>query len=171
VRVRNAPAAFGGRLRELALAVDPLLRLQNVATLDESLHDRTLELRLMVGIVVLVTLSVLLLSAAGIYALISFTVTRHRREIGIRSALGAGPRGIIRGVLSKAMRQIAIGIGVGSVIAWAVDGRMNGGFTGGRGIYLLAFVAMFMTTVGLVAAIGPARRALRIQPTEALKGD
>jgi hypothetical protein len=171
VRVRAEPAAFGGRLRELALAVDPRLRLQRAATLDESLHDRMLELRLMVGIVMVVTLSVLLLSAAGIYALISFTVTRHRREIGIRSALGAGPRGIIRGVLSKAMRQIAIGIGVGIVIAGVLDSLMDGGFTGGRGVYLLAVVAALMASVGLVAAIGPARRALRIQPTEALKGD
>jgi putative ABC transport system permease protein len=171
VRVRTEPGAFGGRLRELALAVDPRLRLQNVATLDESLHDRMLELRLMVGIMVVVTVSVLLLSAAGIYALISFTVTRHRREIGIRSALGAGPGGIIRGVLSKAMRQIAIGIGVGIVIAGVLDSLMDGGFTGGRGVYLLAVVAALMAAVGLVAAIGPARRALRIQPTEALKGD
>jgi hypothetical protein len=171
VRVRAEPAAFGGRLRELALAVDPRLRLQRAATLDESLHDRMLELRLMVGIVMVVTLSVLLLSAAGIYALISFTVTRHRREIGIRSALGAGPGGIIRSVLSRAMRQIAIGIGVGIVIAGVLDSMMDGGFTGGWGVSLLAVVAALMTLVGLVAAIGPARRALRIQPTEALKGD
>jgi predicted permease len=171
VRVRTAPGEFGGRLRELALAVDPMLRLQSVAALDESMRDRQLELRLMVGIVVLVTVSVLLLSAAGIYALISFTVTRHRREIGIRSALGAGPRGIIRGVLSRAMRQIAIGIGIGIVIAGVLDTWMDGGFTGGRGVYLLAVVAVLMASVGLLAAIGPARRALRIQPTEALKGD
>jgi ABC-type antimicrobial peptide transport system permease subunit len=148
-----------------------MLRLQNVAALDVSLHDRMLELRLMVGIVMVVTLSVLLLSAAGIYALISFTVTRHRREIGIRSALGAGPGGIIRGVLSRAMRQIGIGIGVGLVIAGVLDSGMDGGFTGGRGVYLLAVVAALMAAVGVVAAIGPARRALRIQPTEALKGD
>ena len=171
VRVRAAPAEFGGRLRELALAVDPMLRLQSVATLDESMRDRQLELRLMVGIVVLVTVSVLLLSAAGIYALISFTVTRHRREIGIRSALGAGPGGIIRGVLSRAMRQIAIGIGVGIVLAGVADRAMDGGFTGGRGVYLLAVVAALMALVGFIAAIGPARVALRIQPTEALKGD
>lgn len=171
VRVKNAPAEFGGRLRDLALAVDPMLRIRDVATLDESLKDRLLEIRTMVGVVVAVTLSVLLLSAAGIYALISFTVTRHRREIGIRSALGAGPGGIIRGVLARAMRQIAVGIGVGIAVAGVLDSMMDGGFTGGRGVYLLAVVALLMATVGLVAAIGPARRALRIQPTEALKGD
>jgi putative ABC transport system permease protein len=92
-------------------------------------------------------------------------------EIGIRAALGAGPRGIVLGVLSKVTRQIAVGIVVGSVIAWQLDRAMNGGFTGGRGAYLLAVVAAMMMVVGLLAAAGPARRALRIQPTEALKGE
>ena len=172
VRVRGgAPAEFGGRLRELSLAVDPMLRLRGVAALDESLHDRQLELRLMVTVVVLVTLSVLLLSAAGIYALMSFTITRRRREIGIRSALGAGPRGIILGVLTRAMRQIAVGIAVGTAIAALLDSTLNGGFTGGRGVYLLAVVAALMAAVGLLAAVGPARRALQIPPTEALKAE
>jgi ABC-type antimicrobial peptide transport system permease subunit len=122
-------------------------------------------------VVVLVTLSVLLLSAAGIYALMSFTITRRRREIGIRAALGAGPRRIIWSVLSKAMRQIALGIVVGCVLAGLADDAMDGGFTGGRGVYLLAVVAALMTAIGAAAVVGPARRALRIQPTEALKGE
>ena len=172
VRVRGGePAELGGRLRELALGVDPMLRIGGVAALDESLHDRHLELRVLVGVVVLVTLSVLLLSAAGIYALVSFTVTRRRREIGIRAALGAGPRGIVVGVLSKVMRQIAIGIVVGSAVAWRLDQAMDGGFTGGRGAWLLLVVAAMMMVTGLLAAAGPARRALRIEPTEALKGE
>jgi ABC-type antimicrobial peptide transport system permease subunit len=69
------------------------------------------------------------------------------------------------------MRQIAIGIGVGIMIAGVLDSVMDGGLTGGRGVYLLAVVAALMASVGLLAAIGPARRALQIQPTEALKGD
>lgn len=172
VRARGgAPAEFGGRLRELALAVDPMLRLERIAALDDSLHDRLLELRVMIGMVALVALSVLLLSAAGIYALISFTITRRRREIGIRAALGAGSRQVISGVLSRAMGQIGAGIVVGLGIAGLLDHVMDGGFTGGRGIYLLAAIAALMAAVGLVAAIGPARRALRIQPTEALKAE
>jgi len=172
VRVRGgAPAEFGGRLRELTLAVDPMLRLQNIAALDDSMRDRMLELHVVVLVVVLVTLSVLLLSAAGIYALISFTITKRRREIGIRAALGAGPRQVIGSVLSKAMGQIGVGIAVGMGLAGLADHAINGGFTGGRGIYMLAAVAAFMTAVGCVAAIGPARRALKIQPTEALKAE
>jgi putative ABC transport system permease protein len=172
VRVRGgAPDEFGGRLREMVAAVDPMLRLQNIATLDESMHDRLLELRLLVGVTVAVTGSVLFLSAAGIYSLMSFTVTRRRREIGIRAALGASPRGIIWSILSRAMGQIAMGIAVGSVASALLDDVLSGGFTGGRGLYLIAAVAALVTAVGLLAAANPARRALMIPPTEALKGE
>ncbi|MFL5582030.1 MAG: ABC transporter permease, partial [Gemmatimonadaceae bacterium] len=172
VRVRGgAPVEFGGRLRDLALAVDPLLRVGSVAALDDSLRDRMLELRLLVIVVVAVTLSVLLLSAAGIYALVSFTITRRRREIGIRAALGAGPRQVIGGVLAGAMRQIAVGIVIGLGIARVIDQSMKGGFTGGRGAEYLVLIAALMMSVGALASLGPARRALRIQPTEALKSE
>ena len=172
VRLRGgAPTEFGGRLRELGLSVDPMLRVQGAEALDDTMRDRMLELYVLVAVVAAVTLSVLLLSSAGIYALISFTITRRRREIGIRAALGAGPRRVISGVLATAMRQIALGILIGVTIAGALDRGMNGGFTGGRGLWMLAGVALLMTAVGVAASVGPARRALAIQPTEALKGD
>ena len=172
VRLRGgAPAEFAGRLRELTVALDPMLRLAHVAALDDALRERLLELQVAVLVVVLVTLSVLLLSAAGIYALISFTITKRRREIGIRAALGAGPRQVIGSVLARAMGQIAVGIVIGVGIAGVLDRSMNGGITGGRGIYLLSGVAALMAAVGCAASIGPARRALGIQPTEALKAE
>ena len=65
-----------------------------------------------------VTLSVLLLSAAGIYALMSFTVTRRRREIGIRAALGAHPRRILASIFSRALGQLALGLMVGAAAAF-----------------------------------------------------
>jgi putative ABC transport system permease protein len=173
VRTRGgaAPAELGARLRTLALAVDPMLRIQDVTPLDESLEDRKLELRVAVLVVELVTLAVLLLSAAGIYALISFTITKRRQEIGIRAALGATPRQVIGPVLARAMRQIAVGIVIGLSLAALADSKMNGGFTGGRGVYFLVAIAAFMAAVGGLAAVGPARRALRIPPTEALKAE
>ena len=170
VRVRGAaPATFAGRLEELTVAVDPMLRLGGVGALDESLREDMAMDRLIFLAVALLTLSVLLLSAAGIYAIVSFTIARRRREIGIRSALGAGPRRLLWSVLSRAAGQIAIGI----VIGVALAGPMvtGGGMTRGQGALLLAGVAALMAAVGLIAAMGPARRALRIQPTEALKAD
>ena len=148
-----------------------MLRLESVVTLQESL-EKTVRINRLIGIAIaLLTLSVLLLSAAGIYALMSFTITRRRREIGIRSALGAGSRSVLWSVLSKAMMQIGIGIGVGIGLATLLDGATQGGTTAGHGAVVLPAVALLMAIVGVVAAIGPARRALSIQPTEALRSD
>ena len=172
VRVRDGePASFATRLRELTVSIDPMLRLGSVATLQESL-DKTMRINRLIGIAIaLLTVSVLLLSAAGIYALMSFTITRRRREIGIRSALGAGARNVLWSVLSKAMVQIAIGIAIGTGLATLVDRATQGGTTAGHGAVVLPAVAILMAIVGLIAAIGPARRALAIQPTEALRSD
>lgn len=173
VRVRSGtPTAFGVRLREVALGVDPMLRLTDVATLEQRFSDNLAPFRLSLFALTLLTASVLLLSAAGIYALVSFTITRRRREIGIRAALGAGPRRVLVGVLSRAMMQIGAGIGVGTLCSGIVNALTGGEMTAGQGgWFLLPVVAALMASVGLVAAFGPARRALRIQPTEALKAE
>jgi ABC-type antimicrobial peptide transport system permease subunit len=101
----------------------------------------------------------------------SFTIARRRREIGIRSALGAGPRSVLVGVLRKAAVQIAIGIVIGTVVAGGMLQGMQGGKGDPQGLLVLLAVAVFMSAVGVAAALGPARRALRIQPTEALRTD
>jgi ABC-type antimicrobial peptide transport system permease subunit len=148
-----------------------MLRLQEVGALDEKLRENMDMNRLIAWAVAALTLSVLLLSAAGIYALMSFTITRRRREIGIRSALGAGARSVLWSVLSRAMGQIGIGIAIGVGVMGLMDWATGGEMLGGRGILLLPVVALLMLAVGLAAATGPARRALRIQPTEALRAD
>ena len=171
VRAPGATAAtFADRLRALTVAVDPMLRLGVVRTVGTPLEfERELEQAIFVA-VALVTLSVLLLSAAGIYALISFTVARRRREIGIRAALGAGPRRVLVSVLRRAAAQIGLGIVIGVALVTLMQSAATNGLSARVAVLLLA-VAALMTIVGLAAAIGPARRALRIQPTEALRSD
>jgi ABC-type antimicrobial peptide transport system permease subunit len=117
----------------------------------------------------MVTLSVLLLSAFGIYAMTSFAVARRRREIGIRAALGANPRVILASIFRRTALQVGIGIAVGLTIAVGLDRVANGEFMASRRLILLPVVSLIMVAVVLVASIGPARRGLRIQPTEALK--
>jgi ABC-type antimicrobial peptide transport system permease subunit len=121
--------------------------------------------------ILLVILSVLLLSAAGIYALMSFTVTRRRREIGIRTALGADSHRILRSIFSRAVGQLTIGVVVGIGLAALLDNLAGGDLREGAGAMLFLLVAALMLTVGLLAAIGPARRGLRIEPMEVLKAD
>ena len=171
VRTRGAGEDLGPRLRGIAGQLDPTLQLRDVQRLDEALRQGQAEMRMAAGAVALVTLSVLLLSAAGIYALISFTVTRRRREIGIRVALGAHPHRILVGVFGRALRQLALGLAAGVVAAALLDRLLSGDLMGGRALVVLPGVAALMVAVGLLAALGPARRGLRIQPTEALRAE
>lgn len=172
VRVRgDTPAAFAARVRQTALAVDPMLRLGAVAPLSETMQDRLTPFRIGVTLLLFVTLSTVLLSAAGIYALMAFTVARRRREIGIRSALGAQPTRVLANVLQRAMRQLAAGIVIGITFAGLIDFATGGEMLRGKAVWLLPTVALGMMAVGGVAALGPARSGLRIQPTEALKSE
>jgi predicted permease len=165
------PTPFTNRLRVLAIATSPLMRLQDIKSLAQAIHDDAIVSRLTILTLELVTMSTVLLSAAGIYALMAFTITRRRREIGIRSALGAGASRVLISVFSRALGQVAVGIIVGISVAAVFDHLLNGGWTGRRGLAVLPAVAVLMAVIGLIAAIEPASRALRIQPTEALKSD
>ena len=120
----------------------------------------------------LIVLSVLLLSTAGIFSLMSINVTQRRREIGIRSALGANHRRVLASVMARSMKQLAMGVTVGLVLLARLPPIMVlSGVAAERDLRLLLGVAVLMVAVGLLAAAGPARRALRIQPTEALRAE
>jgi hypothetical protein len=172
VRVRGTtPTAFAPRLREITTALNPTLQLRETRPMDEVMRSEQGAMRLAALALGLVTASVLLLSAAGIYALMSFTVAQRRREIGVRSALGADPRQILWSVSSRALRQLVVGLVAGAATAAMVDRLTGGELMGGQGAVLVPGISMLMLAVGLLAAIGPARRGLRIQPTEALRAD
>ena len=117
----------------------------------------------------LVTASVLLLSAAGIYALMSFTVAQRRREIGIRMALGAPPQRVMLNVFGRAAWQVSAGVVVGSVLSAGFFVAIGLGVL--RAMPLLLAVAAIMAVVALLATLGPTRRGVRIQAMEALRAE
>ena len=172
VRLRGQmPEAFAPTLRRVATSVDPMLQLQNVNSLYASYRENTRAAAQLALVIALITGSVLLLSAAGIHALMSFTVNQRRREIGIRSALGASARGILTSILARALWQLALGVGVGLTMAIGLDVAAGGVLMEGTGVLVVPATAAFMVIVGLLAAAGPARRGLRVQPTEALRSE
>jgi ABC-type lipoprotein release transport system permease subunit len=171
IRMRgNDPLQFSSRLRTLTSALDPTLRLR-VVTFSEMARQRMIGLRLMLLGSSLVVVTVLLLSAAGIYAMMSFTVSQRRKEIGIRAAMGADARQLLSSIFTKAALQLASGVVVGIVLALLVDRASDGEMLGSLGLGLLPFMGLVMVLVGLFATLGPARRGLRIQPTEALRAE
>lgn len=173
VRMRpgSTLAELAPLLRAHADAVDPTLRLGEIRSMAESDAQQQFAMRLIALIVSLVLISVLLLSAAGIYALMAFTVTQRRREIGIRSALGAPPGQVLRSVFTRAAGQIGGGVAIGVIIASAAGLLSGGESLGGRGVITVPALALTMLMVGLLAAVGPARRGLSIEPAEALRAD
>ena len=172
VRMNRADLrGFPSKLRQLSAAVDPNLQLRNITTAEDEVRREQGMMRLIGVCVILVMFSVVVLSAAGIYALMSVTVSRRRKEIGIRAALGAEPRRILAGIFARALAQLASGAAIGMLLAVGLEGLLEGEMFQGQGAVILPLVAVTMATVGLLAALGPARRGLRIQPTEALRDD
>ena len=167
-------AALAGRVRDLASALDPALRVNRVQPMLEIFRgDKTEELWGAVLLAV-VTLATLLLASGGIYALMSVTVSQRRREIGIRAALGAEPRRILGTIFRRVFVQLAIGAVLGAIpAALAVPYReLTGGLvTTAEMMGLTVGVVGLMLVVGLAAAYGPARSGLRVQPTEALRAE
>jgi putative ABC transport system permease protein len=165
----GVPAGFITRFLAIGAEVDPALQLRDVAPLMDRYQNGRSAWRSLAWAIGLVTASVLLLSAAGIYALMSFTVAQRTREIGIRTALGAQPLRLMLNVFGRAGWQIAAGVLVGSIPSGGAFAAIGLGLL--RAAPLLLAVAVMMGFVGLMAAFGPARRASRIQASEALRAD
>jgi putative ABC transport system permease protein len=107
----------------------------------------------------------------GIYAVLAYSVTLRTREIGLRVALGAQPRGVLRLIVSEGMRVGLIGIGAGLLGALAVS-RVMTSLVYGIPVYdraTFAGVSVVLTTVALVACFIPARRAAKVDPIVALR--
>jgi putative ABC transport system permease protein len=163
----DIPAGFVERFREIGAEVDPAMQLRGVMPLSQFYDQLRSFWRHLAWGLGLITTSVLLLSAAGIYALMSFTVAQRTREIGIRVALGAAPGRLLLSIFARVTRQLALGLVVGSLLSGTVF--LNTDLSPGRAAALLLTVAAVMMVVGLLAALGPARRGLRIQASEALR--
>ena len=172
LRLRGGPAGLAERLRDVAASVDPTLHVDEVRTLAEIYREHRFGDNLGAITIGAVTGSVLLLSAAGLYALMAFTVAQRRREIGIRSALGAQPGHLVAAVFRRAFWQIGAGSAVGMLAAYLVGRYVPIEQIGGLPIPgILPGAAAFMLLVGVLASLGPARRGLRIDPTEALRSE
>jgi putative ABC transport system permease protein len=172
LRLRGDQAGLAERIRDVVASVDPTLHVDEVRTLAEIYREHRFGDNIAAITLVAVTASVLLLSAAGLYALMSFTVAQRRREIGIRSALGAQPGYLLSAVFRRALWQIGIGSTVGILGAYLLGRYLPIEQIGGVSIPgILPGAAAFMLLVGVLASLGPARRGLRIDPTEALRSE
>jgi predicted permease len=168
-RVRGNPAALAARLPLLAAHVDGRLLVKDGNSLGEWVRQRDMGLIVTAAAQAAVTALVLFLSALSIFSLMSVSVSRRTREIGLRTALGANPRQVLVRILSRAIALMASGIAAGGALLLSIV-AMNGP---AEDIALYAgyfgLTSAIMLAACIVASIGPARRALRVNPADALR--
>jgi putative ABC transport system permease protein len=173
VHARSNPTALMSRIRLIASEVDPGLRLLGLTTLDKLGEADKIALDFFARLLAGISLVAIILATAGVYALMSFTVSRRTSEIGIRLALGANPRRIVMTTFARALAQVGGGLLIGAIPATVVvtglgpEVAPNAGTQVAIGTIMLALLAV--GGISAIACVAPARRALRIQPTDALK--
>ncbi len=180
LHVRGDPMSLVPQIRALATTVDPTLRLSEFQRVDRVTDTLLWIIKLWLRLTVLLTAVALLLSLAGIYAVMSFTVSRRTREIGIRVAVGANARRVIISVFRRPLIQVTAGVLTGAALAGLFlvymtscqDGvcEDSGVVTAPR-VALLLLYSLLILGVCLLACVVPTRRALAVQPTEALRAE
>ena len=177
VHVRGGdPMTLAPQVRDAATAVDPSLRLVNVQRANEANNDVLWVMGLWLRITVVLSGVALVLSLAGIYAVLSFTVARRTREIGVRVALGASRQRVVVATFRRPLLQVALGIVVGTAIIFTVATLIKyTEFPGSESDLTLQGMAMIigygivMLGVCMLGCVVPTRRALNIEPTIALR--
>jgi predicted permease len=177
VHVRGGdPMTLAPQLRDAAAAVDPSLRLVNVRRANEANNDILWVTRLWLRITVVLSGVAIVLSLAGIYAVLSFVVARRTREIGVRVALGASRRRVIAATFRRPLLHVALGIFIGTSIIFSAANLIKyTEFPGAKsdltfqGMAMIVGYGIVMLGVCMVACVVPTRRALSIEPTIALR--
>jgi hypothetical protein len=171
IEVAGDPVGFVPRLRQIAAEVDADAMIQAPRALTELVDQTRLENRLITLFTFILSSMGMVLAATGLYALMSFTVSQRTREIGIRTALGAGARNVVAAIARRAFLQLVAGVALGSVLGWWLVGQVaeQSEFAVNSVPGLLLGVAAAVMAFSALACLAPTLRGLRIQPTEALR--
>jgi putative ABC transport system permease protein len=171
MRVDSHPEGYASAVRDVVRGVDDQVALTGISTLEREITDSIAIIRIMGVLMALFGCVALALSSVGVYGVLAESVARRIPEIGVRLALGAEPRDVMRLVFGQALKLTGIGLAIGVPIAFAVNRVMNSLIFGIVSINLLmvASFTLLLLVVALAAAYFPARRAMRIDPIVALR--
>jgi putative ABC transport system permease protein len=168
------PAALPGRLREIVALLDPNLRIDPIGTFDVLWESFWIEDGTIASVIAGLLLGIVSFAVAGVYTLMAFTVVQRRREIAIRSALGATPWRLTTGIFRRVLVPVIVGASLGGLAALFAEYYWSPLLfefrEGGRALpWSLPAAEVMLITIGFLVAAGPARRALNIQPVEDLR--
>jgi predicted permease len=173
--VRTAPGAADPipALREAVRALDPALPIARIASLEQVVATATIPNRAAVALASMFGMAGLLLASVGLYAVLSFMVTRRRKEIGIRMALGATGADVGGLILHQGFRLVGAGLLAGFAGAAGLSYLLRSLLFGLHPLDPVTYsgIALVLGLSGLAACLLPARRALRTQPIEVLRHD
>ena len=171
-RTPTAGSVLEGIRAEIRRAA-PDLPIDSTVTMDEALAASVAQPRFRTLLVALFAMTAMLIATCGLYGLMAYAVTQRRREIGVRMALGAERRDVLRLVLMRALRIVGAGLIVGLAGAAGVTRVLQTFLFGVTPTDPIAFtiVTLLLMAVGLMAAWLPARRATRIDPCAALHAE
>ena len=172
VRAAN-PGSLAHAVNEAVLAVDPDQPVTETATMDQLMANSLGRRKITLTLLGIFAVLALVLAEVGIYGVMSYTVTQRTREIGIRMALGAQRAEVMRMVVGQGLRAGLLGVGIGLVGAFALTRVMASLLYGVSPTDPLTFagIAVLLLLVATLASFLPARRATRVDPMIALRGE
>lgn len=173
VRTVGDPIAFAQRLRETVFALDRDTPVYWVRTLDDWIWVSNFTPRLVSTLFGIFALIALILSAVGVYGVLSYSVTQRAVEIGVRRAVGASGSRIIKLVVGRGMLQLGIGLGVGLLFAILFSRFLSSMLHGVAPFDPLTLVSVtaVLIAVGLLASLVPALRAIHVDPVKVLRSE
>lgn len=171
VRTAADPLLLAPVLRQAVLETDPTQAISRVIPMTQYVSDSAGTPRMSAVLLTGFGSTALLLAAVGIYGVISFSVTRRTREIGIRIALGAAGSDVMRIVVGQAIALASLGVAAGAGSALALHSLMQGMLFGVTATEPLVYIAVSVSLIAIaaLAAYVPARRAAQISPSVALR--
>lgn len=171
VRTAGDPSALVGAVRNEMRALNKDVSLSDVRTMTEQIADQLAADRVVAVLLSVFGASALLLATIGIYGVVAFAVAQRTHEIGIRIALGADHRDILKLILGQGMVLIVIGAGIGLALALTATQLLKSLLFGVSATDPLTFSSVVFALVGvaLLACYLPARRAMKVDPLVALR--
>ena len=175
VVIRTAGTADGFVAKAVAVArrLDPEVQIIEAKTMERHLSAMLLPHRLAAWIISAFGALALLLASIGLFGVVSYAVSTRSREVGIRMALGAEPRGVVRLLMGGGLRLVGLGTVIGLGLSLAAGQALSGVLYGVQSMDPVAFVVapVVLVMVAVLAAWLPARRAIHISPVRSLKSD
>ena len=173
LRTAGDPAAFAPRVRELVQELDPNVTVGTVRTMEEVFGRSVRRFTTNATLVGALGTLALLLAAVGLYGVMAYTVTQRTREIGLRMALGARSADVLRRVTGQGARLALVGMVLGAAGAYALSRVLERFLYGvtAKDAPAFALAAAVLGAAALLASYLPARRASRVDPMVALRGE